>query len=60
MGVADYSAAKLIRAAVVLLLRFVPDKISGCDEIKPKALQNLLNMAIKRLTTLFKAIIEIG
>ena len=39
---------------------FGPDKIGGCDEIKPKALQNLPEIAIKRLTTLFKAIIEIG
>ena len=39
---------------------FGPDKIGGCDEIRPKALQNLPDMAIKRFTTLFQAIIEIG
>ena len=39
---------------------FGPDKIGGCNEIKPKALQNLLVTAIKQLTTLFKAVIEIG
>ena len=39
---------------------FGPDKMGGIDEIKPKALQNLPDVAVKRLTMLFKAILEIG
>ena len=39
---------------------FGRDKIGGCDEIKPKALMCLPDIAIKRLTMLFKAIIQLG
>ena len=39
---------------------FGPEKAGGFDEIKPKALQNLPEEMIVRLTTLFRACIALG
>ena len=39
---------------------YSPDKMGGCDMYKPRLFQNLSDSAIKRLTQLLRAVVEIG